>query len=434
MNTAPLRDVVQENENGLNGGSGGDYTRLRELLVGPEQSRLEELQRRLDDRQLRTEDLSQIVAEAIALRARRDHSLQRALNPLIEEAVRISVKRDPAALADALYPMIGEAVRKSVANALSDLAESINQTLERRLSFESLKWRIEGWRTGRDFGEIVLTRSLGYRVEQVFLIHRETGLLLQHVSRSDEVLDSDMVSGMLTAIQDFVRDSFGGKGGKGMRSVEMDDGLNLWAQHGPTTILAAVVSGTPPPELHDRLQQTLERVEAECAPLLTPFHGDAAAFTAARPPLESCLLGQQGQKAAKRSRYFFVVFAVAVVLAIGLGFFLIARSHRRWDHLVERLRNEPGIVLTGADRFWWGRRYELVGLRDPLSTDPDKLIRASGVNPQRVTSRWEPYVSLDGKFTLSREFDTEKECSRRHRPAVSAELGSAFGGAIGEAR
>jgi len=205
-----------------------------------------------------------------------------------------------------------------------------------------------------------------------------------------------------------VRDSFGGKGGKGMRSVEMDDGLNLWAQHGPTTILAAVVSGTPPPELHDRLRQTLERVEAECAPLLTPFQGDAAAFTAARPPLESCLLGQQAQKAAKRSRYFFVVFAVAVVLAIGLGFFLIARSHRRWDHLVERLRNEPGIVLTGADRFWWGRRYELVGLRDPLSTDPDKLIRASGVNPQRVTSRWEPYVSLDGKFTRSREFDTEK--------------------------
>jgi OOP family OmpA-OmpF porin len=402
--TPPLRDLGKED--GLNGGSGGDYNRLRELLVGPEQSRLEELQRRLDDRQLRTEDLSQIVAEAIALRARRDHSLQRALNPMIEEAVRISVKRDPAALADALYPVIGEAVRKSVANALSDLAESINQTLERRLSFESLKWRIEGWRTGRDFGEIVLTRSLGYRVEQVFLVHRETGLLLQHVARSDEVLDSDMVSGMLTAIQDFVRDSFGGKGGKGMRSVEMDDGLNLWAQHGPTTILAVVVSGTPPPELHDLLQRTLERAEAECAPLLTSFKGNATGFAAARPLLESCLLGQQAQKIAKQSRFFFAAFAVTVLLAIGLGFFLIARSHRRWDYLVERLRNEPGIVLTGADRSLG--HYELVGLRDPLSTDPDKLIRAYGINPQKVTSRWEPYVSLDGKFTLFREFEAEK--------------------------
>src|SRR5271155_5718002 len=97
MSTSPLRGLVQQD--GLNGGSGGDYTRLRELLVGPEQSRLEELQRRLDDKQLRTEDLSQIVAEAIALRARRDHSLQKALNPVIEEAVRLSVKRDPSFLA-----------------------------------------------------------------------------------------------------------------------------------------------------------------------------------------------------------------------------------------------------------------------------------------------------------------------------------------------
>src|SRR5208282_2265420 len=129
MSTAPLPDLVQED--GLNGGSGGDYTRLRELLVGPEQSRLEEPQRRLHDRQLRTEDLSQIVAEAIALRARRDHSLQHALNPLIEEAVQTSVRRNPAVLANALYPVIGESVRKSVAHALSGLVESINQTLER---------------------------------------------------------------------------------------------------------------------------------------------------------------------------------------------------------------------------------------------------------------------------------------------------------------
>ncbi len=409
MNTAPLRGVVRENdnENGPNG-SGGDYSRLRELLVGPEQSRLEELQRRLDDKQLRTEDLSQIVAEAIAIRAKRDHALQNALNPMIEEAVQTSVRRNPAVLANALYPVIGEAVRKSVAHALSGLVESINQTLERSVSFEALMWRIEALRTGRPFGEIVLKRSLRYRVEQVFLIHRETGLLLQHVARADQVIqDSDMVSGMLTAIQDFVRDSFTGTGGQGIETVALGEFI-LWVQHGPTTILAAAVSGTPPPELRTLLQHTLEQFEAEYGPLLTSFKGDAAAFAAARPLLESCLLGRQTQGVVKRSRSFFVAFAVMLLLAIGLGFFLVARSHRRWDQLVERLRNEPGIVLTGADRFWWGRRYELVGLRDPLSVDPGKLIRAYGINPQRVTSRWEPYVSLDVKFTHSREFEAEK--------------------------
>src|SRR5512143_1001541 len=103
MGTAPSRDRAQEDR--PNGDSTGEYTRLRELIVGPEQSRLEELRRRLDDRQLRTEDLSQVVAEAIALRARRDRTLQQTLNPLVEEAVRISVTRDPGILANALFPV-----------------------------------------------------------------------------------------------------------------------------------------------------------------------------------------------------------------------------------------------------------------------------------------------------------------------------------------
>ena len=85
MSTAPLRDLAPENE--PNGGPSSEYTRLRELIVGPEKSRLEELQRRLDNRQLRTEELSQVVAEAIALRSRRDRALQQSLNPLVEEAV-----------------------------------------------------------------------------------------------------------------------------------------------------------------------------------------------------------------------------------------------------------------------------------------------------------------------------------------------------------
>ncbi len=389
-----------------NGSPAGEYTRLRQLIVGPEQSRLEELQRRLDDRQVRTEDLSQVLAEAIALRAKRDHALQHALNPLVEEAVRISVTRNPGILATALFPVIGEAVRKSVAHALRGLVESINQTLERSISFEALKWRLEALRTGRPFGEIVLKRSLRYRVEQVFLIHRETGLLLQHVARPEQVIqDSDLVSGMLTAIQDFVRDSFQGAGGEGVESIELGE-FNLWVQHGPSAILAAVVSGTPPPELRSLLERALESIHAEFGAALASFQGDTAAFAGARPPLESCLLGRQESKPGKRSEPFFFAVAVLVLLAIAAGLFIGARSHRRWDLLVERLHQEPGIMLTTANRSW--SSYELVGLRDPLSADPEKLMRTYGIDPAKVTSRWEPYQSLDPKFKVYRQFLAEK--------------------------
>ncbi len=404
MSTAPSRDVAHDGP--PNGGSAGEYKRLRELLVGPEQSRLDELQRRLEDRQLRTEDLSQVVAEAITLRARRDRALQQTLNPLVEEAVRISVTRDPGILAQALFPVIGEAVRKAVAHALRSLVESVNQTVERSISIDAIKWRIESLRTGRPFGEIVLMRSVRYRVEQVFLIHRETGLLLQHVARTEQIVqDSELVSGMLTAIQDFVHDSFKGAGDQEIETIELGE-FNLWVQHGPSAILAAVVSGTPPPELRHMLERTLEDIHTQYGPAMAEFTGDASPFSGTRPRLAACLLGRQAQRAATRSKFLVVLLAAAVLVAAGAIIFYLVRNERRWDMLVQRLRQEPGIMLTSAERS--GGRYRLVGLRDPLSTDPEKLIQASGIDPEKITARWEPYASLDVKFKFFRQFLAEK--------------------------
>jgi OOP family OmpA-OmpF porin len=422
MSTGPSAREPSSDQ-GANGDPAG-YARLRELLVGPEQARLEELQRRLDDRQLRTEDLSQVIAEAIALRLRRDHALQLALNPLVEDAVRISVARDPSILANTLFPIIGAAVRKSVAHALRGLVESINQTLERSFSLESLKWRIEALRTGKSFGAIVLTHSLRYRVEQVFLIHRETGLLLQHAARADQIVqDSDLVSGMLTAIQDFVRDSFTGAGGQEVETIELGE-FNLWVQHGPAATLAAVVSGTPPPELRTLLERTLEQIHSDFAMALSTFKGDTAPFAEAQPLLQGCLLGRGAQTAKRKSRGFFIVAAVVVIALIAAGLFLVVRHQSRWDKLLLRLRSEPGIVLTSAEESWGS--YRLTGLRDPLSADPEALIRASGVNPARVTAHWEPYVSLHAKFRAERQFRSEKDALEQQVlrfPLNSAQLG-----------
>ncbi len=404
MSTAPSpRELAGDQK--PNGDPSVAYVRLRELLVGPEQARLEELQRRLDDRQLRTEDISQVVAEAIALRARRDRGLQHTLNPLIEEAVRISVARDPSLLANTLFPIIGTAVRKSVAHALRGLVESINQTLERSVSFEALKWRFEALRTGKPFAAIVLTRSVRYRVEQVFLIHRESGLLLRHAARPEQVVqDSDLVSGMLTAIQDFIRDSFTGAPGQEVETIELGE-FNLWVQHGPSAILAAVVSGTPPPELRHVLERTLEQIHSQFSAQLTAFKGDTSAFDGAAPLLAECLLGRQ-PRAARRTHGFFTTAAIATVLLIATAVFFLVRRESRWDKLVDHLRSEPGIVLTSAEESWG--TYQLTGLRDPLSVDPEKLIRAAGLDPAKVTMRWEPYVSLDPRFEVSRRFLSER--------------------------
>ncbi|HEX5134923.1 MAG TPA: OmpA family protein, partial [Thermoanaerobaculia bacterium] len=214
---------------------------LRRLLLVAEHSQVAKIQERLDDPEIHAEDVSRVLPEAIALRATKDRDLTRAMLPTVEEAILSSVRKDPHVLVDALFPVMGPAIRKAISSALASMIESLNETLEKSFSVQGLKWRWEAWRTGKPLPEIILLRTLVYRVEQVFLIHRKTGLLLQHVSATSRgVQDADMISGMLTAIRDFVHDSFGGNREDSLDSFRVGE-FTVRIEQGPEAVLAAVI-------------------------------------------------------------------------------------------------------------------------------------------------------------------------------------------------
>jgi OOP family OmpA-OmpF porin len=128
---------------------------------------------------------------------------------MVEAAVDRSVQRDPQVLVKALFPLMGPAIRRSIASMFESMIRSLNETLERSLSLEGLRWRLQALQTGKPFAEIVLLQTLEYRVEQVLLIDEKSGLLMQHVVDSAvPSQDVELVSGMLSAIKSFVEDSF----------------------------------------------------------------------------------------------------------------------------------------------------------------------------------------------------------------------------------
>jgi outer membrane protein OmpA-like peptidoglycan-associated protein len=380
-----------------------ELAELRALLLGQQIIELQKLQKRLDEPDLRAEEISQVLGKAIALSLKRDHSLQRSFYPIVEQALQISVARNPAFLATSLAPIIGESVRKSVANAFRNLAENINLMLERSLSFESMKWRFEAMRTGKSFGEIALLRSLRYRVQQVFLIHRETGLVLQHVSAPGEgVSEAELVSGMLTAIQDFVRDSFTSKHSQDLETMQAGEFL-IWVHHGPKALLAGTILGTPPPELRNVFAREDELIHQEFAAELTSFNGDASAFDAARPHLQKCLLGQTSRP--QRGAWFALgAFALVVLLLVGTAL-LAHRRSARWQQYLTQLNHTDGIAVTGAESSWG--HYWVWGLRDPMSPDPVKLAAEAGIPADSLNVHFEPYQSLQEHFQYLRDFATE---------------------------
>ena len=384
-------------------GAGGptqtaDFDELRALIVGPEQRQLRTIQTRLDDPAMRTRDVSRVLPQAMLLR-KDDPQLTRALAPTIEEAITTSVRRNPRPLADALFPIFGPAIRKAIAASLNGMVESLNRTLEHSLSWRALQWRITALRTGKSFAEIVLLNTLVYRVEQVFLIERDSGLLLLHVTAgASGVRDADMVSGMLTAIRDFARDSFRVTDDAALDALKVGD-LSVWIEQGPHAILAVVVRGAAPPELRTSMQEAIEHVHARFGDKLAQFDGDSAPFESARPALEG-LLQSRYRSDRRKSRPMVWVLAGALVVAFIVWSALTLVQRARFDAYIEALRREPGIVVVSSQRR--GGRLIVNGMRDPLARDPASLVASANLADGDVTGNWQLYQALEPPFIAER--------------------------------
>jgi outer membrane protein OmpA-like peptidoglycan-associated protein len=380
------------------------YEELRHLIVAPEQEGLAAIEDRLDDLEKRTQDVSAVVAEAIDMRrATGDQALAAALAPTIQETLRESVRRDPHVLADALFPVMGPAIRKSITETLRSMLESFNEALDNSFSARGLQWRIEAMRTGKPFSEIVMMHSLLYRVEQVFLIHRETGLVLNHiVAPSVATQDPDLIAGMLSAIQQFVRDSFQSKNSETetLGSLNIGD-LQVWIEESPDAVLAAVVRGHAPADFRQAMNEVLEDIQCYFSSALANFKGDAGPFRAADERLAKLLETRYREAPAgkKKPRALMIVGGIAAALLIGwLGYstYLLIE----WSRFLGQLKKQPGIVVVSYNKD--GRTFHIQGFRDPLAADPKMLVSQAGLDPDKADLQLAPYYSLDDAIVAKR--------------------------------
>jgi OOP family OmpA-OmpF porin len=213
------------------------------------------------------------------------------------------------------------------------------------------------------------------------------------------VQDANMVSGMLTAIRDFAQDSFRVAEQDSLETFQVGD-LAVWIEAGPHAILAAAIRGSAPRELRRALQDALESIHLEFGHVLESFDGDASALDNARPALEACL--QTEFRASERHPPTRGAWALAGIVAIALLVWLglSYRANNRWAHYLEALRAEPGIVVVSEGRR--GGRFVVSGLRDPLASDPQSLIAATGLETADVAGVWAPYQALDTPIALVR--------------------------------
>ncbi len=428
------------------------WNELRSLFVGKEKVELDRLQRFLEDPEELTKEIARRLPQAVNLTHMQSRELTKSLvsslRPVLEEAVINSSKIDPKVLSEGiyptlphainltrekdeqlttnlveairpivelsiqrsaelsirplsegLYPVIGPAIRKAVADAFRKMNQALNQSFDRTLSISAIKWRFESITTGRPFIEIVARNTLLYQVKQVFVIHGETGLLLQSVkSPTASVQDPDMVSSMLKAIQDFVKDSFDTTAEEELSTIEVGN-QTIWIEQGPKAILAGVVDGSAPLSLRTVFKSALERFHVEFARDLAGFQGDTATFEADTRLIEFCL---QSQLKEEKKKVSFLKWGFIMALVGILGFWGYGRIslYLKWSDYLDYITSQPGIIITDHGRQ--GGTYFVTGLRTPRSAAPQGFLADFGFHPESVKSTWHLYQPLTDSYILSR--------------------------------
>jgi OOP family OmpA-OmpF porin len=374
-----------------------DLSRVRELLLGAEYDDLIALKNLINDPAAFSSKLSTVISEAMSQRFQQDESLAEVLAPAIQGAIQQSIVSNPHAVAESLYPIMGPAIRKSISETLSQMLSNMNQLLEQSLSPKSIGWRIDAWRSGRSYSEIVLMNTMEYQVEQVFLIHSESSLLIQHkVADMAITKDPDMVSSMLSAIQDYIHDSFSGNEDEILNSMQMGD-LTVIIEKGPRAILAAVVRGKVPENLKTLFAESLEDIHKRCGNTLVEYSGDPDDFLNLEPILEKCLTFQMRDSNKQKKikiPWFALVGILFVVVAVSYSYYqrsLLAD----WRYTaVKNLEVEPGLVVINS-HVSEGGRLLIRGLRDPLSKPPELVAIKNLPHEIDVDFDFQGYISVE---------------------------------------
>ncbi len=318
-----------------------------------------------------TERIATTISEAIIQRNLSDKSVAQALAPIIDDAIDNAIRHRPQRITRVIYPIIGPSIRKSVARALADMVQNLNQILESSLSIRSWGWRYQAWRAGMKYGEYVLLKTLDFRVEQVLLIHRETGILLHAENAAGfQVEDPELVSSMLTAVSDFISDSFSRHPDSSLDNIRVGDFI-LEIETGPSAILVAAIRGTPSKQVSQTLKTTLERLHLVFSREFDRFDGDRTIFASAADLMRPCLLIKHKEHTRPG-----IPWRALTMLAffIGYGFwagYLKVQNEIMYLHILDALQTSPGYVVVGESRNM--PRLNIEVLRAPTS-EPSREI------------------------------------------------------------
>ncbi len=381
---------------------------LRQIIVGDNSEQIAELKNRIEDVEKRTHDVAEVLSPAIEKEVRSGNpSLSKSLQKPVSEGLKRAIRAEPEEYAEILYPVMAPSIRRAIAQAISSMMVTINRTIESATTVQGLSLRYQAIRTGVPYAELALRRTLLYRVEHVYLIHRDTGVPISTVHANDTgFLDSDAVSGMFSAIQSFVQDSFSVDDSSRLTNLKVGD-HNVWVVHGANAMLACVIRGDAPESLKTELNDALDGIRSHYGNEIISFDGDVSVFSGVDSHLSPLLLSELktsealGVTPGNLGASLFKVGLFILLLLTGCYFawqWWLARSDVNTVEYL--LRNTPGIAATNV--YWRDGTLVVQGLQDPDAKIPFNSLEQYGIDLNMIEFDTIPFRSLEVDMEIQR--------------------------------
>lgn len=226
---------------------------------------------------LSPEEIAKAIAPEIALSIREqirldDEAISQTLGPEMGKAIKAQIELERDAMVDALYPVIGNTISKYMVEVVKD----INRKVENTLSPAGVRRKIKAKIQGVSEAELIFQESMGYRVRAIFLIDKDSGLIIQEIQLPGEQhLDADMIAGMLTAIRSFANECI--TTGSELDLIDYGD-WQIPIEVAGYCYLAVVVAGEPPPRFITKIRQVLGQIVLEHGKVIQKFDGNIASI------------------------------------------------------------------------------------------------------------------------------------------------------------
>ncbi|MGI2902131.1 OmpA family protein [Tolypothrix sp. VBCCA 56010] len=313
-----------------------------------------------------------------------------AFAPTMGRAIKKQIEIEENVVVDALYPIIGSTISKYMAETI----HAINQQVEETLSVEGIKRKILAKLQGVSEAELILKEALPFTVQAIFLIHKESGLVISDIQPKDgQRLESDMVAGMLTAIRTFANDCITQSG-----SVSELDAIN----YGTSKIilevagycyLAIVIQGEATQEFIWKMRESLTKLVTNYGKLIEQFDGDSDTIPSQIHTTLSTLKDDYQGKNKKKKPSSLLILSLSIISAI----FIPWGIWQYHNQVIRSIENKTSLALASTPELAVYRLTvkENHGKLKLTGRLPNQVLRGKA---EQITKATAPKWSIDNQI------------------------------------